>query len=99
MADLRIHKVHVELTDQQTALLKKKLTKLDRFRNYIQGMDLYIKQAHARKDGKSLEMELKILVPGNTLVVRERAGTVEEAIDLVLRTAQRQLKKFKETHR
>ena len=94
--NVTIHKVHVDLTDQQHSLIEKKITRLEKFRDHINAMDLYIKKVHGKKDNRSVELELKILVPGQTIVVSERAPSIEEAIDKVLRTASRQLRKYKE---
>ncbi len=94
--DVNIHQVHVTLTNSQKELLARKLEKLRKFRDYIQAVDLYVKATHTRRDDFSRELEMKVLVPGKTIVVRERARSFEDGIDKVIQTTLRQLRRLKE---
>ncbi len=89
--DVKIHTVHIDLADSQRELIIRKFNKFDRLRDYISSMDLFVKQ-----DDVSVVMELKILVPGKSIIVKEKGKTVEEVVDKVVRNGLRQIKRYKE---
>ncbi len=92
-----IHKVHTDLRDDQLAIIDKKLQRLDRFRDYITAMDIYIKTLNAHNNDFTKEIEIKALVPGNVLIAQGRAASIEEAIDKALASLKKQLVRYKES--
>lgn len=98
--DVVIHKVHAQLTDEQEALIRKKISrKLQRFRDHILSVDVFIKTTQAHSNNFSSEIEFKVNVPGNTIVVSETAHTFESAIDKALDALRQQLVRYKERKR
>ncbi|NPA34792.1 MAG: ribosome-associated translation inhibitor RaiA [Chlorobi bacterium] len=92
-----LHKVHADISDGLEAILDKKLQKLDRFKNYITALDIYIKNLNAHNNDFTKEIEIKALVPGNVLMAQGRAATFEEAIDKAISSLKKQLIKYKDT--
>jgi putative sigma-54 modulation protein len=75
--------------------IQAKLNKLDTFYDRITGGEVFLKLA--RGEGKMREklLEIKIVVPGAILFVKETARSFEEALDLALNALAEQIKRFK----
>lgn len=75
--------------------IDKKVNKLDRFYDKIQECQVYLKvENHHDKENKTTE--LKLIVPGDDIVVKKTAATFEESLDMCVDTAKRLLIKKKE---
>jgi putative sigma-54 modulation protein len=94
--ETRIQTIHFDADAKLLDFTKKKISKLETFHDKIVDVDVYLKFTAASSTIKEKAVEIKVNVPGNTLFAEERATTFEEAIDVVVETMKRQLKKTKE---
>lgn len=80
--------VPVELREEA----KEKFSRLDRFNQHIQSIDLVIKA-----EDRSMSCEAIIKVDGQApIIITDAAETIQGALDMVLEKAERQLRKGKE---
>ena len=71
------------------------MDKLDLFYDKIIKVDVYLKVENTNgKENKAFEV--KLLVPGDSLVVKKKCKTFEEGVDTVVHILERQLKKRKQ---
>lgn len=94
--EIRIQSIHFDADGKLLEYARKKLGKLSTFHDNIIDIDVYLKFTSASGAIKEKSVEIKVNVPGNTLFASQRAATFEEAIDLVVETMKRQLKRKKE---
>jgi len=94
--ETRIQTIHFDADAKLLDFTKKKISKLETFHDKIVDVDVYLKFTAASSTIKEKAVEIKVNVPGNTLFAEERATTFEEAIDIVVETMKRQLKKTKQ---
>ena len=77
--------------------LEKKLNKLDTFYDRIIDSEVYLKLDKGDKlNTHKKRIEVKVNLPGSSIVVKESGDTFEEATDLALDTLTRKVKQFKE---
>lgn len=75
--------------------IDKKVNKLDTFYDKIQECQVYLKVENYH-DKENKTTELKLVVPGDDIVVKKTAVTFEESLDMCVDTAKRLLIKKKE---
>lgn len=81
--------------DELLQFVENRLSKLEQFYDKILFADVFLKvQKTSEKENKVVEVLLSI--PGDEVMVKKEAKTFEEAIDEVVRTLERQLKKRKQ---
>ncbi|WP_347374325.1 ribosome-associated translation inhibitor RaiA [Aequorivita sp. Q41] len=81
--------------DELLVFIEKRLSKLEQFYDKIVFADVFLKvQKTSEKENKIVEVLLSI--PGDDVMVKKEAKTFEEAIDEVVKTLERQLKKRKQ---
>ncbi|AFL81470.1 ribosomal subunit interface protein [Aequorivita sublithincola DSM 14238] len=81
--------------DELLVFVEKRLSKLEQFYDKIVFADVFLKvNKTSEKENKSVEVLLSI--PGDDIMVKKEAKTFEEAIDEVVKTLERQLKKRKQ---
>ncbi len=76
------------------SFIQKKLDRLDNFFDKVIEAEVYMKVNNSGDKNKTLDV--KIYVPGNSIIVSRDAETFEKAMDLVYDVLKRQLKKQKE---
>lgn len=76
------------------SFIQKKLDRLDNFFDKVIEADVFLKVNNSGDKNKTLE--IKINIPGNSIVVSRDAETFEKATDLVYDVLKRQLRKQKE---
>ncbi len=74
--------------------IQKKLDKLDNFNDKIIEAEVFLKLNNTGEKNKTLE--IKMIIPGNDIIVSRDAETFEKAMDLAYDVLKRQLKKQKE---
>ncbi len=79
------------------AYIEKKVGKIQHVWNAVTDVIIYLRNLNT--NGKSRQVEIKALVPGNTLIVTERGQSFEEAFDLAMDSIVRQVRRYKEKHR
>jgi putative sigma-54 modulation protein len=92
---LQVQSIHFDADAKLLAYVQKKCDKLDSFFDRIQDGQVYLR---IEKVGEpSLKsVEVKVNVPGESLLAKEEAFTFEEAIDLATETLKRSVKRYKE---
>lgn len=86
-------KVSSAFTDYANARMSRLL---EDFAFVVHG-DIYLHELGAKSP--SHQVRLKLQVPGDTLVVEEKADNFQEAFDSAVEAMRRQLKRYKETAR
>ncbi|MEM6261497.1 MAG: ribosome-associated translation inhibitor RaiA [Bacteroidota bacterium] len=93
-----IQSIHFTATEKLQAYIEKKLGKLEQFYNRIVDAEVYLKLDNP--DGKENKLvEIKVNVPGNTLMASDQAATFEAATDTCVSKLKHQLEKHKEKNR
>jgi putative sigma-54 modulation protein len=93
--EIQIQSIHFDADQKLLDFVEKKLSKLDTFYDRIEGADVYLKlDKNDSKENKVVEV--KLLVPGHDVFVKEHAKTFEEAVDISLEVLKKQLKKVKD---
>lgn len=75
--------------------IDKKVNKLDTFYDKIQECQVYLKVENTH-DKENKTTELKLVVPGDDIVVKKTAASFEESLDLCVDVAKKLLIKKKE---
>lgn len=92
---LQIQSIHFDADQKLLDYIQKKCDKLDQFFDNIHSGQVFLKLE--RKGEHSLKsVEIKLLVPGNSLIASQESFSFEEAIDLVTDSLKRQIKTYKE---
>ena len=94
---MNINTVSIHFTADQKLLdyLDKKVSKLEQFYDRIIDAHVFLKLENSGQV-KDKIVELRLNVPGDTLMVSETSKTFEAAADLAVDTMKRQIKKYKE---
>ena len=75
--------------------IDKKVSKLDTFYDKIQECQIYLKVENS-SDKENKTTEIKLVVPGDDIVVKKTAASFEESLDMCVDTAKKLLIKKKE---
>lgn len=93
--EIQIQSIHFDADKKLLDFVENKLNKLETFYDRIEGINVYLKlEKNDSKENKVVEV--KLLVPGHDIFVKEHAKTFEEAIDISLEALKKQLKKIKD---
>ncbi len=91
---IQFHAVNFDADQKLLAIIQKKLGRLEKFNERLVDTDVYLKVNNKKPENKTVEV--KIRVPGNSIVVSRDAETFEKATDLVYDVLKRQLKRDKQ---
>jgi len=93
--EIRTQAVNFDADTKLIEFIDRKLGKLDTFYDNIVSTDVFLK---LEKTGQVQDKvaEIKIKVPGSTLVAKETTKSFEESIDLGAASLRRQLIKYKD---
>ncbi len=92
---LQMQSVHFDADKKLLDFIQKKMDKLDTFYDKIIDGDVILKLDNDDERGNKV-VNLKINIPGITLIAKENGGTFEEAVDAGVDNLKNQLKKTKE---
>jgi putative sigma-54 modulation protein len=87
--------VHFDADQKLIDYIEKKTSKLGQFFDRITDAQVFLKLENSGQVRDKI-VELKLMVPGDTLVASETSKTFEAATDAAVDTMKRQLKKHKE---
>ncbi|BDS14114.1 ribosome hibernation-promoting factor, HPF/YfiA family [Aureispira anguillae] len=92
--EIRTQAVNFDADSKLMEFIDKKLGKLETFYDNIVSTDVFLK---LEKTGQVQDKvaEIKIKVPGSTLVAKETSKSFEESVDLGASSLRRQLIKYK----
>ncbi len=92
---VNIQSIHFDADQKLLDYIQKKCDKLDVFYDRIIGAEVYLKlQKNEPKENKSVEIKLNL--PGETLIAVETGVKFEEATDICTEKLKIQIKKHKE---
>ncbi len=92
---LQIQSIHFDADQKLLDYIQEKCDKLDHFFDKIIDGQVYMKLE--RKGDHSLKsIEIKLNVPGSSLIASEQSFSFEEAVDLSTENLKRQVKRYKE---
>jgi putative sigma-54 modulation protein len=92
---VNLQSVHFNARQDLQEFVQKKLDKLEVFYDRILEAEVILKVENAT-DKENKVAEVKLVIPGNDLVVKKQSASFEQAVDLASEALERQLKKHKE---
>lgn len=92
---VQVHAIHFSADRKLLDSIQAKLNKLDTFYDQITGGEVFLKLLTGEGKMREKLLEIKIVVPGAVLFVKETARSFEEALDLALNALAEQIKRFK----
>ena len=93
--NIQIQSIHFDADQKLLDYVQKKCDKLDTFFDRIIDGQVYMRLVKVG-DPSLKSVEIKLNVPGDTLVAKEEGMAFEEATDLATDNLKRQLKRYKE---
>jgi len=93
--EITVQSVHFDADVKLQEFIDKKLRKLETFFDHIVSVDVILKLENSGQV-KDKIAEIKLNVPGATMLAKESCKTFEEAIDLSADALRRQLQKHKD---
>jgi putative sigma-54 modulation protein len=92
---LTIQAVNFSIKSKLKLFISKRIDKYEHYYGKILSTDLYMKlEKSAHSHGK--QVEIKVKIPGDTLMVKKESNTFEEAIDAASKAVERLLIRYKE---
>ena len=65
----------------------------------IIGADVILdREGHSTTFTKNISAEINVKIKGLTIVAKEKSENIEKSVDLALRSLEKQLRRYKETH-
>lgn len=95
---ITIQSIHFDANSRLKQFIQRKCEKLDQYFDGIVDAQVYLRLDKDYNRGNKV-VEIKLLVPNNTLLATERAPRFEEATDKATDQLRRQLMKYKEKMR
>lgn len=95
---VQVQSVNFKADKSLIEFVEKKINTLDKFYDKIVSSEVFLKVQHtSEKENKNIEV--RIGIPGNDLIIKKQSKTFEEGVLLSVDTLKRQLKKTKEKQR
>lgn len=96
---LKVTAKHISDTNRATDYAKEKISKLTKYHSKIEKIEVWLigEKSHRTKE-TDFECEIKIVIPGKDLEIKDSGQTIFSAIDKVEDRAKRLLVKHKEKH-
>ena len=91
---ITIQSIHFDASQRLQDYIQKKCNKLDQFYDRITEGSVVLKVQKEEKPNNKF-VEIKLNVPGDTLVVKEKGTSFEAATDLATDKLKEQLRRFK----
>ena len=92
---VNIQAVNFNVDRKLVDFINERLTKLEKFYDKVVSFEVFLKLENS-SDRENKTVDLKVLVPGDDVVVKKRCKTFEEAADLCADAVERMLVKRKE---
>ncbi len=89
--------IHFDADQKLIEYIERKTSKLDQFFDRIIDAHVYLKLENSGQVRDKI-VELKLLVPGDTLMATEVSKTFEASMDAAVDNMKRQLNRYKERH-
>lgn len=94
---IHVHAVHFDADPRLISFIQTKLNKLETFYDRFISGEVFLKLGKGEKSKVQKKLiEVKLIVPGQTIFVEEKGDTFEEATDILVETLKSKIKKFKD---
>jgi putative sigma-54 modulation protein len=93
--ETQIHSIHFDADKKLIDFINEKVGKLDLFHDHIIASEIFLK-IDKSQDKENKNVEIKLLVPGKTLIAKKQCKSFEEATDDAIDALRKQLAKSKE---
>jgi putative sigma-54 modulation protein len=93
--EIQVHSIHFTADKKLLAFIHEKALKLELYFDHIIACEVYLKLDKSQ-DKENKIAEIKLLIPGKTLVAKKQCKTFEEATDLSVEALRKQVEKHKE---
>ncbi len=91
--------IHFKADQKLLNYIEKKLAKLEQFFSKIIEADVFLQLENNSAKIKDKITEIRLKVPGNTLIVKNTGKSFEESFDQAIEVMKRNLKRYKEKMR
>lgn len=96
--DIKIKAIHFDVSQQLTAFIEKKVSKLQQYNEDVISAEVTLKVVKP-ETVENKDVQIKLLIPNNDLFAGKVANSFEEAVDVAVEALERQLVKIKEKNR
>lgn len=93
--EIQVHSIHFTADKKLLVFIQEKASKLELYFDHIIACEVYLKLDKSQ-DKENKITEIKLLIPGKTLVAKKQCKTFEEATDLTVEALRKQVEKHKE---
>jgi putative sigma-54 modulation protein len=93
--EIQVHSIHFTADQKLINFINDKASKLELFFDNIIACEVYLRLDKSQEKENKIT-ELKLLIPGKTLIAKKQCKTFEEAADLAVEALRKQVKKHKE---
>ena len=96
--DIRIQSIHFDATEQLQAFIQKKVSKLEKYYEDIQKVEVSLKVVKP-ETAENKEAGVKVLIPNGEFYANKICDSFEQAVDESVEALEKQLVKHKEKQR
>jgi putative sigma-54 modulation protein len=93
--EVQVHSIHFTADKKLIDFIQDKVSKLELFFDNIIVCEVYLRLDKTQEKENKIA-EVKLLIPGKTLIAKKQCKTFEEAADLASQALRKQVKKHKE---
>ena len=93
--EVQVHAIHFTADQKLIDIIEEKVSKLELFFDNIIACEVYLKLDKSQEKENKIS-EVKLLIPGKTLIAKKQCKSFEEATDLATEALRKQVKKHKE---
>jgi len=93
--EVQVHAIHFTADQKLIDFIEEKVSKLELFFDNIIACEVYLKLDKSQEKENKIS-EVKLLIPGKTLIAKKQCKSFEEATDLATEALRKQVKKHKE---
>jgi putative sigma-54 modulation protein len=93
--EVQVHAIHFTADQKLIDFIQEKVSKLELFFDNIIACEVYLKLDKSQEKENKIS-EVKLLIPGKTLIAKKQCKSFEEAADLAVEALRKQVKKHKE---
>ena len=91
----QIHSIHFDADKKLIDFINERVNKLELFFDHIIACEVYLR-IDKSQDKENKNVEIKMLIPGKTLIAKKQCKSFEEATDEAVEAMRKQVTKFKE---
>jgi putative sigma-54 modulation protein len=93
--EIQVHSIHFKADQKLIDFINEKVNKLELFFDNIIACEVYLRLDKNQVNENKIS-EVKLLIPGKTLIAKKQCKTFEEATDQAAEALRKQVKKHKE---